>query len=88
MKLKTGFCTQDVGEGQGMVPVDEAQTSFRGIVRSNETAAFVVDCLKEDTSREEILIKLKAEYDGPEDVMADNIDMVLAKLSGIGAIEE
>ncbi len=87
MKLKSGFCTQEVGDGQVMVPIDEAKTSFKGIVRSNETAAFVVDCLKEDTSKEEILAKLKAEYDGPEEVMVKDLDLVLEKLSSIGAIE-
>ena len=87
MKLKTGFCTQEVGDGQVMVPIDEAKTSFKGIVRSNETAAFVVECLKEETSKEEILAKLKAEYDGDENLMVRDLNLVLEKLTGIGAIE-
>ena len=88
MKLKDGFCTQKIARGQVMVPVAKADTEFRGIVRSNETAAFVVDCLKEETTREDILNKLKDTYDAPEDVMAKDMDSVIDKLRSIDAIAE
>ena len=88
MKLKEGFCTQKIAKGQVMVPVGNADTDFRGIVRSNSTAAFVVDCLKEETTRDEILNKLKNTYDGTEDVMANDLDRVLEQLRSIKAIEE
>lgn len=86
MKLKKGFYTQEINEGQVLVPVDPQESNFRGIVRSNETAAFVVDCLKEETTRDEILQKLKDTYDGDEEKMASDLDSVLEKLKGIGAI--
>ena len=86
MKLKEGFCTQKIAKGQVMVPLGKADTDFRGIVRSNSTAAFVVNCLKEETTRDEILEKLKNTYDAPEDVMAKDLDEVLEKLKSINAI--
>ena len=86
MKLKDGFCTQRISKGQVMVPVGDADTDFRGIVRSNSTAAFVVDCLKEETTRDEILEKLKNTYDGSEEEMAKDLDEVIAKLDSINAI--
>ena len=88
MKLKKGFCTQTISDGQVMVPTAQADTSFRGIVRSNETAAFVVDCLKEETTEEKILLKLKESYEGDEDKMQSDLIAVLSKLREIEAIEE
>ena len=35
-----------MGDAHVLVPVVEEAERFRGIARSNETAAFIVDCLK------------------------------------------
>ncbi len=86
MKLKKGFYTQTIADGQVLVPVDPEESEFRGIVRSNETAAFVVDCLKEETTRDEILKKLTETYEGDEEKMGADLDVVLDKLKNIGAI--
>jgi len=88
MKLKKGFCTQTISDGQVMVPTAEAETDFRGIVRSNETAAFVVDMLKNETTKDEILNALKQEYEGDERKMEQDLLSVLDKLKSINAIEE
>ena len=50
MKLKHDFIIQDIEETQFLVPV--GAESFQGIVRSNQTAAFIVDCLREETTEE------------------------------------
>ena len=88
MKLKKGFCTQTISDGQVMVPTAEAGTSFRGIVRSNETAAFVVEQLKNETTEEAILEALKSEYEGDVEKMRSDLQGVLQKLRDIEAIEE
>ena len=81
MKLKKGFCTQTISDGQVMVPTAEADTDFRGIVRNN-------DLLKNDTTEEKILDALKSEYDGDEDKMRSDLRTVLNKLREIKAIDE
>ena len=47
MKLKNEFVTYTTDEVQFLVPLKS--DAFSGIVRSNETAAFIVDCLKKET---------------------------------------
>ena len=42
MKLKNEFITQDIDDTQFLVPV--GAEAFSGIVRSNKTAAFIVNC--------------------------------------------
>ena len=85
MKLKSDFITQTIEDTQFLVPV--GAEAFRGIVRSNTTAAFIVDCLKEETTEEAIVDAMCAKYDAPRDVIAADVAMIMGKLRGINAIE-
>ena len=86
MKLKEGFITHQIQDTQMMVAAGEAAKSFHGLVRSNETAAFIVDCLKEETTEEAIVDKLLAEYDVSREIAAQDVHEILEKLKGIGAL--
>ena len=50
MKLKSSFVTQTIEDTQFLVPLGSEK--FHGIVRNNATAAFIVDQLKNDTTKE------------------------------------
>ena len=86
MKLKDGFYTHNVGDKQVMVGV--ASTGFSGLVRSNATAAFIVDQLKTETTEEAIVQTMLKKYDAPEEIIRRDVTMVIEKLRGISAIEE
>lgn len=86
MKLKDGFVTHEMGGEQIMVATGAA--NYSGLVRSNATAAFIVDCLKQDTTRESIIETMLKRYDAPESVIAADVDMVITKLRSIGALDE
>ena len=85
MKLKESFITQEMDGEQIMVA---AGGGFAGMVRSNATAAFIVDCLKAETTKETILDAMEKKYDAPRDFMAADVDMVLGNLRRIGALDE
>ena len=85
MKLKDNFITHETDGEQIMVA---AGGSFAGMVRSNATAAFIVDCLKNETTETEIIEKMLAKYDGDKNVMAEDIKVIIGKLRKIGAIDE
>lgn len=87
MKLKEGFITHQIQDTQMMVATGEAAKHFHGLVRSNETAAFIVDCLKSETTEEEIVDKLLTEYDVERDRAAKDVRLIVEKLTGIGALE-
>ena len=86
MKLKSSFITQVIDDTQFLVPL--GAESFRGIVRSNKTAAFIVDCLKEETTAEQIVDALCAKYDAPRETIAADVEEILNTLRGIRALEE
>lgn len=86
MKLKDGFVTHEMGGEQIMVATGDA--SFAGLVRSNATAAFIVECLNRETTKEAIVEAMLAKYDATAEVIGADVDKVLAKLRSIGALEE
>lgn len=86
MKLKSNFITHNSGDRQIMVAAGDSD--FHGIVKSNKTSAFIIDCLKKDISRQEIIEKMLKKYDADEKIIAEDVDKVLDALCSIGAIEE
>ena len=86
MQLKPDFISQDVDDVRFLVPV--GAEAFRGIVRSNKTAAFIIDCLKEDTTEEKIVDAMCEKYDAPRDRISADVAKVLADLRSIGALTE
>lgn len=86
MKLKDGFITHETDDEQIMVST--GNTKFSGLVRSNRTAAFIVDCLKSETSESEIIKKMTEKYDAPEEIISKDVKKILDTLRSIGAIDE
>ncbi len=85
MKLKSEFITHRMGDEQVMVAAGTSQ--FCGIIRSNRTAAFIVDCLKTETTEEEIIAAMLAAFDAPESVVAEDVRRILDTLCSIGALD-
>ena len=86
MKLKEDFVTQVVDNTQFLVPV--GAEAFQGIVRSNKTAAFIVDCLKEETTEEAIVDRMCRKYDATRATIAADVKEILDTLRKINALEE
>lgn len=88
MKLKNDFVMTKLGENSVLVPVGDAAQHLHAVVRLNETAAFIVDELRWDTSREMIVDAVLMQYDVERDVADENVGAVLDRLREIGALAE
>ena len=88
MKLRQGFVTQEFHGEQLMVAVGEAAKRFRGLARSNATAAFIVDRLKNETTEAEIVSAVVEEFEVDEARVQTDVARIIAQLRSIGAIEE
>lgn len=84
MKLKNGFVTHTTNGEQILV---SANGDFNGLARSNSTAAFIVDCLKKETTEEEIIEKMLQIYDAPKEIISRDVHKIIEKLKSINAIE-
>ncbi len=86
MKLKNDFLTQQVDDIQFLVPV--GPNSFYGVARSNRTAAFIVDSLKQETTVDEIVDAMCANFDAPRETIVGDVGRILDTLRKIDALEE
>ena len=85
MKLKDTYITHDSDGEQILL---DTSSSFAGLIRSNKTAAFIVECLKEETTEEKIVEAMFVKYDAPKDVLAKDVSDVIEKLRKVGALDE
>ncbi len=85
MKLREDFVTYDMNGERVLVC---ASGAFSGIARSNKTAAFILECLKEDTTVEKIVDKMEQKYQGaPREQMLRDVSVIIEKLREINAID-
>ena len=84
MKLKETFITYSSGEEYTMV----ATRGFSGMVRSNKTAAFIIELLKRPTTPDRIVDAMTERFDAPRSVVEKDVAQILDKLRSIGALEE
>ena len=82
MKLKDTFVSHVTNGEQILVDVS---SSFSGLIRSNKTAAFIVDQLKSETTLDSIVDE---KYDAPKEVLRRDAQAVIDKLRSVGAIDE
>ena len=85
MKLKDTYITH---ESDGEQILLDTSSSFAGLIRNNKTAAFIVECLKEETTQEKIVEAMFEKYDAPKDVLAKDVSDVIEKLRKVGALDE
>lgn len=85
MKLKDSFITHMSNGEQILVDVSG---EFSGLIRNNESAARIVDCLKTETSIIEIVEQLSLEYEVSNEELESAVKTVIDKLRSVGAIDE
>lgn len=87
MKLNPKFLTH-VTKGEHYI-ISTNDTEFKGIVKNNETAAFIVECLKKETTESAVVDKLLAEYkDADRNTVENDVKNILDILRSIGALNE
>lgn len=86
MKLKDGFVTHEANGEHITVTVGGSRVNR--LIRSNKTAGFIIECLKEDTTEEAIVERMLEKYDAPRERIATDVAKILAKLRDIGALDE
>ena len=85
MKLSPNFLIHVQDDEHLLIPVSDAK--FSGVVRGNKTVGAILSCLKEETTEEQIVASLKAQFEGAdEEVIKADVAKALSELSKIEAI--
>ncbi len=90
MRIKDSFFVGELAEGIKLVPADPRYHFF---VSANDSAAFLLRCLKDDSgkkgiTKKELLQKLLEEYDVAPERAEKDMDKLLDELRSLGALEE
>ena len=85
MKLNSGFISHKDGSSTLLVPTGAAD--FSGLVRSNATAGFIIECLKKETTEDEIVAKMQKKWEVSEEAARRDVQKIMKQLKGIGAID-
>ena len=85
MKLRQEFITHMDGDQQMMV---DTSAKFSGLLRSNKTAAEIVEMLKTETTEEKIVAAMQKKYDVPEATLKKDVHQIIETLRSVGALEK
>ena len=88
MKLKDGIIISTYGNEHICVATGDAAKQFSGMIKMNETAAFICELLKQDTSVEKITDALCEEYEVDRDNALKNAENTIDILRKTGLLEE
>lgn len=80
MKLKYSFVVRSVGDRMVAVAVGKEGAAFNGMIKLNESGAFLFDQLKEETTRENVIACMMEKYEMSADEAAGALDAFLDSL--------
>lgn len=80
MKLKYEFAVNQVCGVWCAVPVGKSADKYHGVISLNESAADMMKYLSEEITEEELVQKMLAEYDVPEQDLRKDVHDFVEKL--------
>ena len=86
MKLKDGFILRSVA-GQSVVLPTGGDLDLNMMITLNETGAFLWEHLEAETTEENLLVALLAEYDVDEQTAKNAVSAFVKKLNDNGFLE-
>ena len=88
MKIKPEFELVNVADDYMLIPVGEQMEQFKGTVVLNEVSAFLLNLMKNDISKEELINSLTKEYEIDHVTAQGDVEKTLKKMMEIGIINE
>lgn len=88
MRLKEGFILHSVGDEHMAVATGEAAKGFNGIVRNNETAAYIFELLQKETTEDAIVAAMCERYEAEEERIRADVQKLIGKMREAGFLYE
>jgi len=86
MRISDAFLTHDDGEQKLLVSTGASK--FSGLVRSNQTAGFIIECLETETNEDEIVAKMLEKWEVSDEIARRDVRKIVKQLKDIGAIDD
>lgn len=88
MKLKKGIVTNSIDGESFAIATGKAAKEFNGLVKNNETAAYIFELLKKDQTEDSIVSAMLEKYDVEEVVVRKDVRELLDLLKSKNLIED
>ena len=88
MRVSKDFILRQIADEYMLVPIGQAATRFNGLISMNEIGHFIFTALTEDTTEEQVLDQIIAEYDVDRATAAQDLGDFLQQLRQLGALIE
>ena len=88
MQLNTDLRLRRVKEKNFIVAVNETSENFYGMVKLNDTAAFVFKCLEKKYSFEKIVKKVIKAYSINEETAKKDVNLILEQFKKAGFLND
>ena len=86
MKLKPDFQIVQMVNDYMLVPTGDQIDSFNGTVILNEVSAFLLNQLKEDLEKEDLVERLVMEFDVESATAREDVEAAVEKMKQIGIL--
>ena len=86
MKIKPDFQIVQMANDYMLVPTGDQIDSFNGTVILNEVSAFLLDQMKEDLEKEDLVERLLMEFDVDPATAREDVDAAVEKMKQIGIL--
>ena len=80
MKIKNGYMLREIGGESIVVPVGSRTVDLRGIIKLNDTAAFLWKKLEKVCNRQELIDALLQEFEVDEHTASHDVDKFIENL--------
>ncbi len=86
MKLKKGFIISKVNDEYIAVAADEAGKVFTGMLKMNQTAAFIAEQLKNEITMDALVSVVCQKYDVTEQIAEESVKSTVENLRKTGIL--
>lgn len=88
MRIKSGFELVSIAGDYMLIPIGDEVDDFNGTLILNEVSAFLLDKLKSDMDRNDLVQLLINEFDVDKTTAQSDVDKMLSELIEMGVVYE
>ncbi len=86
MRIKDGFAKRNIAGSEIVVPVGAEAVKFNGMITLNESGGFFWDCFQKDTTIDEVVELVLAEYEVEPEVARRDVEAFVKMLEDNGLL--
>lgn len=87
MKIKYGFVLRKIADEDVVIPIGDNIANFNGVIRLNESAAFLWKLLQDEITKDELVGFLIREYNIDEGLAINDVEKFINTLNENKVIE-